>query len=110
MRQRVKNKQKGREEETQKQDFSLLKESNLLQQRRRKHGTTIPPSATFIIIPSIKHGCQITLEEKRRERISGWRRGKEGEGQEDGARRWKDEQGAFSSSLEPGIEMFKLAQ
>ncbi len=61
--------QKERErKETERQDFSLLKESDLLHQRRRKHGTTIRPPATFIITPSIKHGCGLHWRRRRGER------------------------------------------
>lgn len=60
-----KKKEHGRKEE-ERQDFSLSEESDLLHQRRREHGTTIPPPATFIITLSIKHDCRLH-----------WRRGEE---------------------------------
>lgn len=55
---------------------------NLLHQRRRKHGTAIPPPANFIIHPSIKHGCRLH-----------WRRRKgKGEDTRRGFRRRREEE------------------
>lgn len=70
----------------------MLKESDLLHQRRRKHGTTIPPPATFIITPSIKHGCGSHWRRRKKRERRGLkerrgfrkrRRGRKGDGEEE---------------------------
>lgn len=65
---------------------------NLLHQRRRKHGTTIPPPANFIIHPSIKHGCRLHWRRRKRkgeDTRRGFRRRREEEAERGG------EQGGF---------------
>lgn len=60
----------------------MLKDSDLLHQRRRKHGTRIPPPATFIIPPSIKHGCGLHWRrrgERRGQQPRKSRKGRKGE-------------------------------
>lgn len=91
------NRERNVREGMERQDFSLLKELDLLHQRRRKHGTTIPPPATFIITLSIKHGRGLHWRRRGERKGADGRRaqdlGKGGEVMEEGGGKMRMERG-----------------